>query len=41
MALIPLLLDIFQDPIIQLIAILSAFGIGIFQGIILGRAILM
>ncbi|MCH9042119.1 MAG: hypothetical protein QQN53_04605 [Nitrosopumilus sp.] len=41
MPLIPLLVDIFQDPIIQLIAVLSAFGIGIFQGIILGRAILV
>jgi len=40
MALIEFLVDIFQDPIIQLIAVLSAFGIGIFQGIILGRAIL-
>ena len=41
MALIEFLVDIFQDPIIQLIAVLSAFGIGIFQGIILGRAILV
>ena len=41
MALVELLVDIFQDPIIQLIAVLSAFGIGIFQGIILGRAILV
>ena len=41
MALIEILVDIFQDPIIQLIAVLSAFGIGIFQGIILGRAILV
>jgi len=41
MALIELLVDIFQDPVIQLIAVLSAFGIGIFQGIILGRAILV
>ena len=41
MPLIPFLVDILQDPIIQLIAVLSAFGIGIFQGIILGRAILV
>ncbi len=41
MALIPFLVDILQDPIIQLIAVLSAFCIGIFQGIILGRAILV
>ncbi|MCH7876747.1 MAG: hypothetical protein IIA20_00650 [Thaumarchaeota archaeon] len=41
MALIAFLVDIFQDPVIQLIAVLSAFGIGIFQGIILGRAILV
>jgi len=41
MALIAFLVDVFQDPIIQLIAVLSAFGIGLFQGIILGRAILV
>ena len=41
MALIEFLVDIFQDPIIQLIAVLSAFGIGLFQGIILGRSILV
>ncbi|HJJ23313.1 MAG TPA: hypothetical protein OQH54_06330 [Nitrosopumilus sp.] len=41
MALIPFLVDIFQDPIFSFIAVLSAFGIGIFQGIILGRAILV
>lgn len=41
MALIEFLVEVLQDPIIQLIAILCAFGIGIFQGIILGRAILV
>ena len=41
MALIEFLVDIFQDPVIQLIAVLSAFGIGLFQGIILGRSILV
>ena len=41
MALIPFLVDIFQDPIFSLIAVLGAFGIGTFQGIILGRAILV
>jgi hypothetical protein len=41
MALIQILVDLFLNPIIQLIAVLSAFGIGLFQGIILGRAILV
>jgi hypothetical protein len=41
MALIPFLVDIFQDPVFSLVAILSAFGIGLLQGIILGRAILL
>ena len=41
MALIEFLVDIFQDPVLQLITVLSAFAIGIFQGIILGRAILV
>ena len=41
MALIPLFVDFFQNPLIQLIAILSIFAIGLFQGIILGRAILV
>lgn len=41
MAIIPLLVDLFLNPIIQLIAVLSTFVIGLFQGIILGRAILV
>ena len=41
MALIPLLVESFNDPLIQLIVILSTFGIGGSQGIILGRAILL
>ena len=41
MALIPFLVDVFQDPIFSIIAVIGAFGIGIFQGIILGRAILV
>jgi hypothetical protein len=41
MALIPFLVDIFQDPIFYIISILGAFGIGLLQGIILGRAILV
>ena len=41
MALIPILVDFFQNPVIQIIAVLSASGIGLFQGIILGRAILV
>ena len=40
MALIPFLVDAFQDPVFSLIAVVGAFGIGIFQGRILGRAIL-
>lgn len=39
--LIPFLSDIFQDPLFSIITILSAFGIGLSQGIILGRAILI
>jgi hypothetical protein len=41
MALIPMLTDSFNDPLIQLIVILSTFAIGLSQGIILGRAILL
>ncbi|MGI9565645.1 MAG: hypothetical protein ACR2LL_01350 [Nitrosopumilus sp.] len=41
MALIPFLTDIFQNPVFSIIAIFCVFGIGIFQGIILGRAILV
>ena len=41
MALISILVDFFLDPVIQLVAVLSAFGIGLSQGIILGRAILV
>ena len=41
MALIPFLVDIFQDPIFSIISVLAAFGIGLFQGVILGRAILV
>ena len=41
MALIPFFVDIFQDPIFSMIAVLSAFGIGLSQGVILGRAILL
>jgi len=40
MALISILVESFNDPIIQLIVILSTFAIGLSQGIILGRAIL-
>ena len=40
MALIPFLVDVFQDPIFSIIAVFAAFGIGLFQGIILGRAIM-
>lgn len=41
MALAPFLDDIFQDPIFSIAAILASFGIGIWQGNILGRAILI
>ena len=41
MALIPFLVDVFQDPVFSLIAVIGAFGVGLFQGIILGRAILV
>ena len=41
MALVSSLVDLFQDPIFSLIAVLGAFGIGLLQGIILGRAILV
>jgi len=37
----PYLVEVFQNPIFSVIAIVSAFGIGIFQGIILGKAILL
>ena len=40
MALFPMLVESFNDPVIQLIVILTTFGIGLSQGIILGRAIL-
>lgn len=40
MALVPFLADAFQDPLFSLIAVIGAFGIGLFQGWILGRAIL-
>ena len=41
MALFPILAEYFNDPLIQLIIILSTFGIGLSQGIFLGRAILI
>ena len=40
MALFSILVETFNDPLIQLIVILTTFGIGLSQGIILGRAIL-
>ncbi len=41
MVLAPYLVEVFQNPIFSVTAIISAFGIGIFQGIILGKAILL
>ena len=35
------MVELFQNPIFSVAAIVSAFGIGIFQGIVLGRAILL
>tara|TARA_B110000014_G_scaffold7835_1_gene5637 strand:- start:214 stop:804 length:591 start_codon:yes stop_codon:yes gene_type:complete len=40
MALIPILVDFLDDPLIQLIVVSLTFGIGLLQGVILGRAIL-
>ncbi|MGD8707611.1 MAG: hypothetical protein PVI88_02885 [Nitrosopumilaceae archaeon] len=41
LALIPFLSDVFLDPLFSLVAVLGAFAIGLLQGIILGRAILI
>ena len=41
MALVPFLVDVFQDPLFSIISVIVSFGIGLFQGIILGRAILV
>lgn len=41
MVLVPYLVELFQNPIFSVAAVVSAFGIGIFQGIVLGRAILL
>ena len=41
MALVSILVNLFQDPTFSLIAISGAFVIGLAQGIILGRAILV
>ena len=41
MVLVSYLVELFQNPIFSVAAIVSAFGIGIFQGIILGRSILL
>lgn len=41
MVLAPYLVEVFQNPIFSVVAIVIAFGIGIFQGIILGKAILL
>ena len=40
MALIPILVDFLDDPLIQLIVVSLTLGIGLLQGIILGRAII-
>ena len=41
MALIPIVAEYFNDPLIQLIVILSTVVIGLSQGFFLGRAILL
>ena len=41
MALIPFLVEIFQDPVFSILVVLSILGIGFFQGIVLGRSILI
>ena len=41
LALIPFLVSVFQDPIFSIIFVTSALAIGLFQGIVLGRAILV
>ena len=41
MALIPVFSDLFLHPVFSFVAVLSAFAIGLLQGIILGRAILI
>ena len=41
MTLIPFLADVFQNPFFSIIAVFCVFGIGLFQGIILGRAVLL
>ena len=41
MALVPFLIDAFQNPVFLISAVLTALGIGLSQGIILGRAILL
>ena len=40
MVLIPFSVEVFQDPIFSLIAVLSALVVGLLQGVILGRAIM-
>ena len=41
MALAPFLVDVFQNPVFSIIAVFTVFGIGLTQGIILGRSILV
>jgi hypothetical protein len=40
MAIAPFLEETFTDPLFALVTVIVSFGIGVFQGIILGRAIL-
>ena len=41
MALVPFLVDLFQDPMSSVIFVTGALVIGLFQGVILGRAMLV
>ena len=41
MALVPFLVDVFQDPIFSAGTAATVLGIGVFHGVVLGRAILL
>lgn len=41
MALVPFLADVFQDPVFSTASAAATLGIGVFHGVVLGRAILL
>lgn len=41
MALLPFLADVFQDPVFSATAAAATLGIGVFHGVVMGRAILL